>query len=152
MIAAPEVGVLLTGVVGGSGSQKAKQPQRHGPEQRILGNRILTEELEWKQIGAGMWARSFIGMSRLLTSTKSGPQESDVRRRIIRDVDTGKVIGDCIPELVADEKLFRNVPKERNIRLELVMKDAAKWFRHAGPDISKIYGPPRIAQEAGLWA
>ena len=39
-IAAPEVGVSLTGVVGGSDSHKAKQPQRHGPEQRIFGNRI----------------------------------------------------------------------------------------------------------------
>ena len=37
-----------------------------------------------------------------------------------------------------------------NIRVELVMKDAAKWFRNAGPDISEIYSPPRIAQEAGL--
>ena len=91
-----------------------------------------------------MWAGSFIGMSRLLKTTKSGPHESKVLRRTIRDVDTGKVIDDCIPELVADEKLVRELP--RNLRIELVMKDAAKWFRHAGPNISEIYSPPRIAQ------
>ena len=51
---------------------------------------------------------------------------------------------------MADEKLFRELPAKRNLRVELVMKDAAKWFRHAGPDISEIYSPPRIAQEAGL--
>ena len=75
--------------------------------------------------------------------------ESKVHQRIIRDVDSGKVIDDCIPELVADEKLFRALPDKRNIRVELVMKNAAKWFRHAGPDISEIYTPPRVAQEAG---
>ena len=151
VIAAPEVCVLLAGVIGGSGPEQAARPQRHGPEQRIFGNCIPREELEWKQIGSGMWARSFIGMSRLLTTTKSGPHESNVHRRIIRDVDTGKVIDDCIPELVADEKLFRGLPEKRNIRAELVMKFAAKWFRHAGPDISEIYSPPRIVQEAGFW-
>ena len=64
-----------------------------------------------------MWARSFIGMSRFLTTTKSGPHESKVHRRIIRDVDSGKVIDDCIPELVADEKLFRALPDKRNLRV-----------------------------------
>ena len=54
--------------------------------------------------------------------------------------------------MVADEKLFRGLPEKRNIRVELVMKDAAKWFRYAGPGISEIYSPPRIAQEAGLRA
>ena len=97
-----------------------------------------------------MWARSFIGMQRLITTTRSGPCESDVHRRIIRDADTGKLIDDCIPELTADEKLFRKIPEKRNIRIELVMKDAAKWFLKHGPDISEVYSPPRIAQEAGL--
>ena len=40
--------------------------------------------------------------------------------------------------MVADEKIFMGLPEKRNIRVELVMKDAAKWFRHAGPDISEI--------------
>ena len=97
-----------------------------------------------------MWARSFVGMRRLLTTTKSGPHEPQVHRRIIRDVDTGMVLDDCIPELVGDAKLFRELPEKRNIRVELVMLDAAKWFKHAGPDISEIYSPPRIAQEFGL--
>ena len=51
---------------------------------------------------------------------------------------------------MADEKLFRDLSEKRNIRIELAMKDAAKWFKNAGPDISEIYSPPRIVQEAGL--
>ena len=58
------------------------------------------DELEWKQVGLGMRARSFIGMNRFLTTIKSGPHESQVHRRIICDFDTGRVIDDCIPELV----------------------------------------------------
>ena len=42
------------------------------------------------------------------------------------------------------------MPEKRNIRVNLVMTDAATWFKHAGPDTSEIYSPPRIAQEAGL--
>ena len=125
--ASVEVGALLaTEVEGCSVPRHATRSQRHGPEQRIFGNRVPREELEWKEIGSGMWARSFIGMSKLITTTKSGPHESKVLRRIIRGVDTGKIIDDCIPELVADEKLFRELPEKRNLRVELVMKDAAK--------------------------
>ena len=108
--------------------------------------------MEWRQIGSGMWARSFIGMGKLLTTTRSGPQESDVRRRIIRNADTGKLIDDCMPDDVPDEKLYRKLNEKMNIRVELVMKDAAKWFKRSGPDISEIYSPPRIVQEAGLRA
>ena len=108
------------------------------------------KELEWKEIGSGMWAQSFIGMSRPLMTAKTGPHESKVHRRIIPDVDTGKVIDDCIPELVADKKFFRELPTKRNIRVELAMKDSAKCFKQARPDISEMYSPPRIAQEIGL--
>ena len=55
-IAAPEVGALLAGVIGGSGPRQATRSQWHGPEQRIFGNRIPREELEWKQMGSGMGA------------------------------------------------------------------------------------------------
>ena len=89
-------------------------------------------------------------MSRLLTTTKLGRYESHVHRMIIRHVDTGKVFDDCIQELVACEKFFRELPEKRNIRVELVMNDVAKWFKHAGPDISDIHSPSRIAQEAGI--
>ena len=126
-----------------------RKPQRHGPEQRIFGERIPRDELEWRQIGSGMWARSFIGMSKLLTTTRSGPQEAEVHRRIIRNADTGKLIDDCIPEDVPDDKLYRKLNEKMNIRVQLVMKDASKWFRHSGADISEVYSPPRIAQEAG---
>ena len=123
-IASPQRGTMPGGVAGGSG----KRAQRYGPEQRIFGNRIPRDELEWRQIGSGMWARTFIGMGKLLTSTRSGPCEADVLRRIIRDVDTGKVIDDCQPDIVPDATLFRSLPEKRNIRVELIMRDAAKWL------------------------
>ena len=137
----------LPRVVGGS---EARRAQRHGPEQRIFGNRIPRDELEWREIGSGMWARSFIGMKRMLTTTRSGPPEADVLRRIIRDVESGKVLDDCHPDNEADEKLFRHFDEKKNIRVELVMKTAAKWFKIGGPDVAEIYSPPRIVQEAGL--
>ena len=108
------------------------------------------DELECPQIVSGMWARSFIGMGKLLTTTRSGPREAEVQRTIIRDVDTGKIIDDYTPDDEAHDRLYRNVNEKKNIRVELVMKDAAKWFRCSGSDISEIYSPPRIVQDAGL--
>ena len=51
---------------------------------------------------------------------------SEVHRRIIRDADTGKLIDDCSPDDVSDEKLYRRIPEKRNLRIELVMKDDNK--------------------------
>ena len=74
--ASPQRGSIPGGVVCGSG----RRLQRHGPERRIFGNRVPRDELEWRQIGSGMWARTFIGMGKLITTTKSGPCEADVLR------------------------------------------------------------------------
>ena len=58
VIAAPAVvgDLLAVGVTGCPVPKLAMRPQRHGSEQRIFGDRIPRQELEWKQIGSGMWA------------------------------------------------------------------------------------------------
>ena len=99
-----------------------------------------------------MCARTFLQAERLAISTKSGPVAADETRRIVRDADTGKVIDDCRPDDTPDKDLLGMLRDIRNIRVELVMKDAAKWFTQMGPDIVEIYRPPRLVQEAGLRA
>ena len=53
--------------------------------------------------------------------------------------------------MTPDEKLFRYPPEKKNVRVELLIEDAAKWFRQAGP-IAEIYSPPPNIQEARLRA
>ena len=96
-----------------------------------------------------MWARTFQNASRLAT-TKSGPCEADVFRMIIRDVETGKVIHDCRPEDTPDDELYMRLDEPRSIRVELVMRDAAKWYKVKNHDIVELWSPPRIVREAGL--
>ena len=108
--------------------------------------------MKWREIGSGMYARTCLQADRLAIGTKSGPVAADVERRIVRDADTGKLIDDCRPDDTPDEVLLRQLPARRNIRVELVMKNAAKWFKQMGPDIVEIYSPPRVVQEAGLRA
>ena len=97
-----------------------------------------------------MYPRTFLLAGRLATSTKSGPVAVDVERRILRDADSGKLIDDCRPEDTPDDVFFWKLPAKRNVRVELAMKSAAKWFKQMGPDIVEIYSPPRLVQEAGL--
>ena len=108
------------------------------------------DELAWRSIGSGSWARTFVGATRLPLTTKSGPCSADVFRRIVRDARTGKVIVDCYVDDVPDAALARVLPQPCDIRVELVTRDAAKWFKTKGPDVVEIYSPPRIVQEAGL--
>ena len=97
-----------------------------------------------------MWSRTFLNMDGLALTSKSGPAAYDIARRIIRHLDTGKVIDDCVPDNEPDERLFRRIEPGTHYKIELVMKNAAKRFQRIGPDIAEIDSPPRIAQEAGL--
>ena len=52
-------------------------------------------ELEWRNIGSGAWARTFIGAARLPLTTRGGPCSSDIQRRIVCDALTNQLIDDC---------------------------------------------------------
>ena len=97
-----------------------------------------------------MWAKSFLNMDRLVLTTRNGPAACDIARRIVRDIVTGKILDDCTPEDEADDILFRKVTPGTQYRVELITKQASKWFQRIGPDVSELYSPPRIVQEAGL--
>ena len=87
------------------------------PEQRIRESEVHRDELAWKPIGSGMWARTFKNASCMITTTKSGPCEADVYRRIVRDVETGKVMHDCIPDNTCDADQV-DLDQPRSIRIE----------------------------------
>ena len=86
----------------------------------------------------------------MVLTTRTGPREQEIQRRVIRDNATGRVIDDCVPENTSDEDLRRALPRQLSIRVELHLKDAAKMFISKGADVAEVYLPPRIAEEAGL--
>ena len=111
---------------------------------------IAAAEKEWKDIGSGIFARTFVGVDRLPLTTKSGPPACDVHRRIIRSLTTGKVIDDCIVDDVSDEVLKRRIPVADNLRVELVMKQALAMYQQKCCDVVELFSQPRIAQEAAI--
>ena len=127
-----------------------KQRTYSRPEQQALAGGLPADELQWREIGSGSWARTFVDCSKLVTTSRNGPCAVDVERRIIRNALTGKLIDDCRPDDTPDADLFRALPERTTIRVELIMRNAAKWFRQLGPDVVELYSPPRIVQEAGL--
>ena len=95
-------------------------------------------DFEWRDIGSGVFAKTFRQMDKLVTTGKGGPPEIDVARRIIRNLTTGKVIDDCVPEDTSDAILHRQLPSPQDLRVELVMKGALKMYDKSSPDICEM--------------
>ena len=107
-------------------------------------------DLRWREIGSGAWARTFVNATRLITTTKGGPCREDVFRHIVRCARTGAVLDDCTLDDVPDKDLYRPLDRPQDIIVELIMRNAAKWFRQKGPDVAEVYSPPRVVREAGV--
>ena len=78
----------------------------------------------------------------------SGPSEGDVHSRRVWSLSTGRLIDECEIDLVSDKVLNRELPEPDDLRVELVLKSAAKLSEKKGPDVSDIFSQPRICQEA----
>ena len=105
---------------------------------------------EWHNVGSGIFAGIFTQMSRRMTTSKGGPRPEDVHRRVIRSLESGKVIDDCIVDDTPDHILNRHLKVPGDYRVELTMKGAMKLFTEKGPDVSEVYSNPRIVQEAAI--
>ena len=64
---------------------------------------------------------------------------SDLHRRIVRSLSSGKVIDDCIVDDVSDAILHRKIPAVEDVRVELVMKDALAMYSRKGSDVVELY-------------
>ena len=103
-------------------------------------------EADWfRDVGQGISQHD-----RNVTTIKSGLITCNVARRITRDIKTGEVIDDSIPDNEPDNTLHRWTQPCAHARVELVMEDVGKPCLLLGPDVSELYSPPRIAPEAGL--
>ena len=120
------------------------------PWQIHLGGKYEKGDLEWKNIGSGVFAKTFIKTTRLPTTTRNGPPIHEVHRRTIRSLSTGKVIDDCIIDNTKDSELNRRLNVPDDIRVELTMKGALHMYGAGDNDVSEIFSQPRIAQEAAV--
>ena len=71
--------------------------------------------MKWCDIGSGVFAKTFKSASYLPMTDKGGPYASDVYRRIVRSLSTGKVIDDCIVDNTDDQMLKRKLPRPDNL-------------------------------------
>ena len=111
---------------------------------------ISPHEMRWCNIGSGIFAKTFRNIDHLPLTSKGGPVASDIQRRVVRSLTSGKVIDDCIIDDVGDRELRRGIGKHDNLRVELVVKEALSMYQRKGADVVEIYSQPRIAQESAL--
>ncbi len=120
------------------------------PSPVVKKHEICPGDLRWKNIGSGTVARTFKDAKKLSVTTKGGPPTCDVHRRIVRNLNNGKVMDDCIIDDTPDEELFRELEYETDIRVELILKNALEFYQRKGADVVEIYSQPRITQEAAV--
>ena len=124
--------------------------RRSHPAPRHRDGRFSPGDLEWKDVGSGVVSKTFPQMVRMVTTSREEPAISDIHRRVITSLTTGKVIDDCVIDDVCDDELNRVMPYPDDVRIELTLKGAIKMFEVVGPDVAEIYSVPRIAQEAAV--
>ena len=95
--------------------------------------------MEWKHIGSGVFAKTVTDAEQLLVSGKGGPPSCEVARGVVRDLNTGKVIDDCVPEDTPDAVLFRCLPAKTDIRVKLMMRGASSMYHSAKPDVCNVF-------------
>ena len=112
--------------------------------------------------GASLGRREIVQRSRMLrsslraratwlrTTARGGPPLRGVHRRIVRSLDTGRIIDDCVVDDIRDDVLNRKLHKPEDVRVELIMKDAVQMYLTNGPDTVEIFSQPRVSQEAAL--
>ena len=129
--------------------EAAKEAAKEHPGPKIRREDVEKEDLQWKDIGSGTVARTFLGLKKLLITTRGGPAECDIHRRTVWSLRTGKIIDDCYVDDVPERILRRELEHEDDVRIELVLKDALALYERKGADVVEIFSVPRIAQEAG---
>ena len=90
----------------GKGQGKPTDSVDRHPGPRTKEDDIEKCEMTWKDIGSGTVARTFVGATKLLVSTRGGPPEIDVYRRTVWNLSTGRIIDDCIVEDTPDQVLL----------------------------------------------
>ena len=129
-------------------SVQKKSGKNWTPGTQVSSKYIRPKDLEWRDIGSGIVAKTFKGVTRLWTTTKRGPALEDVKSRRIWSLSKGIIIDECDIHDTTDARLNRSLPEPDDIRVELTLKGAQELYMRDRPDVAEIYSNPRVCQEA----
>ena len=118
------------------------------PGQKVKRDDVTTRDQTWCDIGSGIFSRTFIGATRLHTTSRGGPNMCDIQHRKIWNLTSGKVLDECYVDDVSDKWLHRELERPEDIRVEVTLRNAMEMFEKKGPDVVEIFSQPRICQEA----
>ena len=121
---------------------------RGHPGIRVRKEEIKPKDLDWTDIGSGMVAKTFVGATRMWTTTRGGPKLADIQSRKIWSLSTGRLLDECEIDRTPDRLLTRELSEPDDIRVELVLKGAQELYRRKHPAVAELYSQPRVCQEA----
>ena len=123
---------------------------RGHPGPKVKENEIKACDKRWVDVGSGIFSRTFSNVRQLPITTRQGPSIADIHSRRVWDLNTGKLIDDCILDDTPDQIINRQLDEATNVRVELTLKGALDMFLKKGPDICEIFSQPRVCQEAAM--
>ena len=119
------------------------------PGQKIKRHEILARDLQWTNIGSGVFTRIFPQAMKLMTTSKGGPAMTDIQSRRVWSLSTGKLVDECNIDEVPDHELNRQLKMPDDLRVELIMKQAIVMYEKKGPNVCEIFSQPRVCRETG---
>ena len=129
-------------------STEKEKVKKWVPGMQVSNGRVKPKDTQWRDIGSGMVAKTFLGVTSLVTTSRHGPPMGDIQSRRIWSLTKGKLIDEADIDDTPDHILHRRLPQPDDIRVELVLKGAQAMYKRRGPDIAEVYSNPRICQEA----
>lgn len=114
----------------------ARELRKH-PGPKVKTSDIRACEKKWIDVGSGVFSRTFTNIRQLLITTKQGPSPADVHSRRVWDLNTGRIIDDCVIDDTSDEQIYRQLDEATNIRIELTLKNAVSMFHKKGPTYAR---------------
>ena len=79
------------------------------PGTQVTSKRIKPKDLEWRDIGSGTVAKTFRGVTKLMTTTKRGPALEDIQIRRVWSLSRGVLIDECDVGRTPDSQLDRKL-------------------------------------------
>lgn len=108
---------------------------------------ITESDKKWRHVGSGISARRFVKATRWVKTTTDGLAWSDIQRRRIFSLRTGKLLDDRVFCDKDEKGLLRWIEGGDELGGE-PLKNAIDAHNAMNPEFAKIYSRPRVNDEA----
>ena len=95
---------------------------------KIATKDINDRDRRWIDIGSGIMSKTFVGVDKLITTSRGGPRIVDILYRKIWSPTASKLLNECDIDDVPVDEPNRKLPEKDSIRVEVTLRNALALF------------------------